>query len=157
MIDSRLIWYKHYYSWACELIAALDAPPQWIREIATIKYYEYAVDAINRFAYAEPFEQFDDEQCNDEYIACLYLRSESGATSWATFLYDAGANNDAKGGRHCCEYFYEMLTTLEDNEFSRALEEQQRDAIRSEFHSAIQTLRPVYLMFVDYFREYNAR
>jgi len=157
MIDSRLIWYKHYYGWADQLIATLDEPPTWILEIATIKYYPDAVAAVNRFVYAEPFERFDGEECDDEYIACLYLRNESGATSWATFLNDAGAYTDARGGRRCCEYFYEMLNTLEDNEFALAIQEQQRAEVGSEFMSAIQMLRPIYQMFMGYFREYNSR
>jgi hypothetical protein len=86
MIDARLIWYKHYFRWADRLIAELDDPPNWLLEIATIKYYPDAVAAINRFVYSEPFESFDGEQCAAEHVACLFLRYQSGAISWATFL-----------------------------------------------------------------------
>ena len=30
MIDARLIWYKHYYGWADDLIMRLPEPPLWI-------------------------------------------------------------------------------------------------------------------------------
>lgn len=157
MIDSRLIWYKHYYRWADQLVATLDSPPQWILEIGTIKYYPDAVAAVNRFVYAEPFETFDGQQCSDEYIACLYLRNESGATSWATFLDDAGAHTDAYDGHHCCEYFYEMLNTLEDSEYALSVQGIQRADVASEFSSAISMIRPLHQMFMDHFREYVAQ
>jgi hypothetical protein len=138
------------------LIATLDAPTQWIREIATIKYYPDAVAAVNRFVCAEPFESFDGEQCDDEYVACLFLRNESGATSWATFLSDTGSYADANGGRHCCEYFYEMLNVLEDSEYAVEVQERQRAEVASEFSSALSVIPPIYKMFMDYFREYVA-
>jgi len=157
MIDSRLIWYKHYYRWADQLIATLDSPPSWVIEIATIKYYPDAVAAVNRFVYAEPFESFDGLQCSDEYVACLYLRNESGAISWATFLNDAGAYSDAYDGRRCCEYFYEMLNTLEDHEHALSVQKHQRTDVASEFSSEISLIRPLYRMFMDHFREYVAQ
>ncbi|HMP79598.1 MAG TPA: hypothetical protein PKD54_09115 [Pirellulaceae bacterium] len=108
-----------------QLIAMLDSPPSWILEIATIKYYPDAVAAVNRFVYAEPFASFDGQQCCEEYVACLYLRDESGATSWATFLNDAGAYTDAYDGRRCCENVCEMLNTLEEHEYALSVQEQQ--------------------------------
>lgn len=157
MIDSRLIWYKHYYRWTDQVIATMESPPQWILEIATIKYYPDAVAALSRFVYADPFESFDGQQCNDEYVACLYLRNESGATSWATFLNDAGAYTDAYDGRRCCEYFFEMLNTIEDHEYALSVQEHQRKAVASEFSSEISLIRPLQEMFIAHFREYVAQ
>jgi hypothetical protein len=154
MINARLIWYKHYYPWADQLIAELDTPPTWLLEIATIKYYPDAVAAINGFVYSEPFESFDGDQCADEHVACLFLRYQSGATSWATFLNDAGSFTDGNGGRRECEYFYAFLNELEDNEYARAVEARQRSTIESEFSSAVSTIRPLYDTFMNYFRQY---
>lgn len=155
MIDSRLIWYEHYYPWADQLVATLDWPPIWILKIATIKHTPDAVLAVNDFVYSEPFESFDQEQCCDEYVACLYLRTESGSTSWATFLYEAGAYTDANGGRRCCQYFYEMLNTLKDNEYSLPVQEHQRAHVAVEFSSEISLIRSLYRMFMEHFREYS--
>jgi hypothetical protein len=53
MIDARLIWYKHYYGWADDLIMRLPEPPLWIIELATIKYDRKAIEAIGRFVQAQ--------------------------------------------------------------------------------------------------------
>jgi len=156
MIDARLIWYKHYYRWADQLIAELDAPPNWILEIATIQYYPDAVAAVNRFVYSEPFESFDAEKCSDEHVACMFLRYQRGAISWATFLTEGGSFTDAYDGRRCCEYFYAFLNELENNEYAQQLETRQRAEIESEFSVAISTIQPLYDMFMRYFREYVA-
>jgi len=156
MIDARLIWYQHYYRWADRLIAGLDNPPGWILEIATIRYYPDAVAAVNGFVYSEPFESFDHEQCADEHVACLFLRYQSGAISWATFLEETGSFTDGNSGRRDCEYFYALLNELEDNEYNRELEDRQRTEIESGFSAAISTIRPLYDMFMKYFREYVA-
>jgi hypothetical protein len=156
MIDTQLIWYKHYYRWADQLIAELDNPPNWVLEIATIKYYPDAVAAINRFVYSEPFESFDGVQGDDEHVACLVLRYQSGAISWATFLNQSGLFTDANGGRHACEYFYVFLNELEDNEYAQELETRQRAEIESEFNVAVSTIRPLYDMFMPHFRDYVA-
>jgi len=154
MINSRLIWYKHYYRWADQLIAGLDEPPNWILEIATITYYPDAVAAINRFVYAEPFESFDGDQCADEHLACLFFRRESGAISWATFLDEAGAFIDGHGGVRNCERFYAMLNELEDNEYDQVTETRQHAEIESELATAIATIRPIYGMFMEFFRDF---
>ncbi|NOX54421.1 MAG: hypothetical protein GXP27_08255 [Planctomycetes bacterium] len=156
MIDARLIWYKHYHGWAARLIAELDDPPTWILEISTIKYYADAVAAVNRFAYCESVESFDHEQRADEHVACIFLRYQSGAISWATFLSEAGAFADGFGGRHDCEYFYALLNELEDNEYAQEVETHQRTEIECTFSVALSTIRPLYEMFMEYFREYVA-
>lgn len=154
MINARLIWFKHYYSWADDLIAELDDPPTWLLEIATIKYYPDALAAISAFAYSEPFEALDPDQFADEYIACLFLRYQSGAVSWATFLENAGSYIDGNGGRRDCEYFYLFLNELEDSEYAGDVESRQRGIVESEFSLAVSTIRPLYNMFMKYFRQY---
>ena len=156
MIDTRLIWYKHYFRWAHQLIAQLDNPPLWILQIATIKYYPNALAAVNRFVYAEPFESFDGEQYDEEYLACLFLRYQSGAISWATFLNEAGSFTDASCSRFACEYFYAFLNELEDNEYAQNLESRQSAEIEFKINAAIHTIRPLYKMFIEYLREYVA-
>lgn len=156
MVSTRLIWCKHYFRWAGQLIAELDDPPNWILEIATITYYADAVGAINKFVYSEPFELFDSEQCADEHVACLFLLFQSGAISWATFLNDAGSFADGNDGRRECEYFYAFLNELEDNEYAHHLKNRQCTEIEAEFSEAISTIRPLYDMFMDYFRQYVA-
>ena len=156
MIDSRLIWHKHYFRWADRMIDELDEPPNWIVEIATITCYPDAVAAVHRYVYSEPFEPFDREEYADDYVACLYLRYHSGAISWATFLSDAGSFTDAETGRRCCEYFYDFLNKLEDNEYSHTLESAQRKDIEAEFSDAISRISPLYDMFMGYFREHVA-
>jgi len=146
MIDARLIWHKHYYGWADELIAAMAEPPQWLLEIATIKYYPDAVAAINRFVYSEPFEALGD--IDNEYIACIFHRYRIGEISWATFLDCAG------GGRVDCEFFFHMLSDLEDANYDRELESQQVDRVQSEFGSEIESVGQTFSVFQDYFQRY---
>ena len=109
MIESRLIWYKHYYPWADNIILNESNVPSWILNLSSIKYIPDAVKSINEYVYSEPFEPFDEKKYSDQYVACLFLRFEIGAISWATFLLDAGQHADACYGRHECEYFFIML------------------------------------------------
>jgi hypothetical protein len=156
MIESRLIWYKHYYGWADEIIMAMERPPYWILEIATVKYFPQAAAIVREFVYSEPFETFDYEEYTDEYIACLFLRYRHGAISWATFLNEAGAFTDAHNGERYCEDFYDNLNILEDNEYSKKIEQSQREEIETEFATAISTINTFYLGFLEYFRRYVA-
>ncbi len=153
MIESRLIWYKHYYGWADELIMAMENPPYWVLEIATIKYYPQAATTVREFVYSEPFKTFDEKQYTDDYIACLFLRSKHGAISWANFLEEAGKYTDGCGHRPC-EYFYNHLNTLEDNEYSKHIEQSQGEEIEAEFAKAIATINAFYEGFLAYFRQY---
>ena len=154
MIDSHLISYKHYYPWADRMIAELEEPPNWILEIAIMKYRPHTVEAIRRFAFTEPFESFDME---DEHVACLFLRFESGAISWATFLEEAGAFTDSYGGgRFECGPCYRFLNVLEDNEYARHIEVRQRDQVKLELSTSPSTIRPLYQVFRRHFRAFVA-
>ncbi len=142
------------------MLAELDDPPGWLLRIATVKYSPDAVRAIKELAYSEPFVIVDSEQCYDEYdeyVACLLLRYQAGAISWATFLYDVGVYSDGNGGNYTCEYFYELLTQLEDNEYGHGLEASQCKEIATEFSEAISKIRPLYDMFMQYFRQFVAQ
>ena len=153
MIDSRLIWYKHYYLWADDLIAALPSPPQWVLQIATIKYYPDAVTEINRFVYSEPFEQLGD--IDNERVACLFLQHRIGALSWASFLDAAGRFVDAAGGgRVDCEFFFYMLNDIEDANYDSDLELQQVQRVNAEFAAEIESVGALFSVFHDYFRRY---
>lgn len=153
MIESRLIGYKHYVPWADEIIASLDTPPPWVLEIATSKYSPDAVAAINGFVYSEPFQEF--ENVEDEYVACLFLRYRHDAISWATFLEEAGRFTDAYNGRRDCEYFYELLNELEDQELSKALEQRQAVEVEGEFSENLLPVRELYEIFLTYFRRFQ--
>ena len=157
MIESRLIWYKHYYGWADEIIMAMEKPPYWVLEIATVKYYPQAAQIVREFVYSEPFEAFDDEQYANEYVACLFLRYRHGAISWATFLDEAGKFTDAHNGHLHCEAFYGTLNILEDNEYSKHIEQSQREEIETEFAKPIVTMSSLFRSFLEYFRQYVAK
>lgn len=154
MIDSRLIWYKHYFDWADEAIASLPAPLRWVLEIATTKYYPRAVAAIGEFLSSEPLEPIDATTADDEYIACLFLRYRRRELSWATFLDLAGSRVDSSGASVECEYFYERLTQLEDAEFSPTLENRQAAEVAEQFQMHIAIIEPIYTEFLRYFRRY---
>ncbi|MBW4683288.1 MAG: hypothetical protein KME19_24855 [Microcoleus vaginatus WJT46-NPBG5] len=154
MIKSRLIWYKHYYRWADEIIMAMDRPPYWVLEIATIKYFPKAVGVINEFVCSEPFEYFNGEEYTDEYVACLFLRYKRGEIGWATFLNEAGLFTDADNGHRYCEYFYHRLNILEDNEYSKVIQQSQRVEIEHEYGEAIARIQELDDGFLEYFRQY---
>ncbi|HJP95743.1 MAG TPA: hypothetical protein VJ843_00030 [Candidatus Saccharimonadales bacterium] len=156
MIESRLIWYKHYSLWTDELIIALDKPPTWLLDIATLTYYPEALEAIKRFVYSEPFEAFQGEK-DDEYVACLFLRHERGEIAWATFLNEAGVYSDRQNGHRDCEYFYVRLNILENKEYAREVEQEQRKEIEQEYAKAIASTKELYGIFLDYFRKYLAK
>ena len=153
MIEARLIWYQHYYPWADEIIVALDNPPYWILEIATVKYFPKAVEIINEFVNSDPIESFDTEY-ESGFVACLFLRYERGEISWATFLTDAGCFTDSYDGEEDCSYFYNLLNLIGDSGYSKTIEEAQKVAIEEEYAIAISRVREAYNPFQQYFRQY---
>jgi hypothetical protein len=154
MLESRLIWYKHYFLFCDEVIEQMDKPPYWIIDLADKKFLPDAIGIANRYAFSEPFE-VSPYAGGDFYIACLYLRYERRELSWASFLNGAGDYTDStQAGKHDCEHFYYMLNDLEDSEFSIELERQQREQIQQEFKEDIQEARDFYTPFIDYFKRY---
>lgn len=154
MIELRLIGYKHYYPWADEVIMAMEEPPSWILEIATIKYFPKALEVIYEFVSSPPFEPFDAESNVDEYLACLFLRYKRGEISWATFLNEAGLFTDARNGHRPCEDFYCRLNDLEDSEFAKDIEQNQRDEVELELVEALNSVQALYDGFLEHFRLY---
>jgi hypothetical protein len=155
MIESHLIWYKHYFPWTDEIISNNSDIPSWLINLSSIKYIPDAVKSINEYIYSEPFEPFNEEKYSDQYVACLYLRYETRAISWASFLLEAGQYSDAYYGRHECEYFFQMLNEYEDSEYSERLEKKQSREIYSEFKDVIQYIKELYSFFMKHFRTYK--
>jgi len=154
LLDTHLIWYKHYFPWADAVIHALDSPPLWVLEISTIKYLPDASSAVRAFAYSEPFEEFNQVTVSDEHVACMFQRQETGATSWATFLWDAGCHVDGNDGRKDCDYFFHMLNHLEDSEYNSQTLTEQRAHVHGDFAEVIGEIGSVHETFMIYFRRY---
>ena len=157
LLDTDLICYKHYFPWADAVIAELDSPPLWVIEISTIKYLPDASSAVRAFAYSEPFEEFDLVNLSDEYVACMFLRQQTGATSWATFLLDAGCHVDGSDGRKDCDYFFHMLNLLENSEYNEQVTVDQRTQVRDDFADVIRQISTVHETFMTYFRHHIQR
>ncbi|WNR44415.1 hypothetical protein [Paenibacillus roseipurpureus] len=154
MLESKLIWYKHYFLFCDEVIEKMEKPPFWIIELATKKYIGDAVKIVNTYAFSEPFETFPDS-IYDFYLGCLFLRYERKELSWASFLKDSGDFADAtQAVKHECEYFYYMHNDYEDSEYSIELEIKQAEIIKEEFKNELHELRGLYASFLDYFRKY---
>jgi Uma2 family endonuclease len=65
MVDSRLIWYKHYFEFCDEIIENMEDPPYWIIELATTKFIQDALIVINEYAFdTEPFEEIPSDLCD---------------------------------------------------------------------------------------------
>ena len=152
MLNSELVWYKHYYLWCDEIIEHSEHPPFWIIELATVKYLPKATKIVNEYVYSEPFEQFNNR--NNLYIACLFLRYERQEISWATFLTKTGEYSDGNSSKKNCEYFYDMLNKFEDSEYSNRLERNQKSDVKNIFISEISEMQRYYDFFIPYFRRY---
>lgn len=126
MIEAGLITYREFEPWTESLIVTMDRPPRWILDLTLTKYWPDAAAIVRRFAYSEPFETLAEAPWADDYVAAAYLRYERRELSWATFLRMAGEITDSYGGKHVCEFFYEMLNEYERSEFATATEAEQR-------------------------------
>lgn len=154
MLDTGLICYKHYMCWADERILLEEEPALWILELAATKHSETAIGHLNSYAYSEPFEKFDSEACNDEFIACEWLRYKRNEISWATFLLECGDHTDGNYAREDCEYFYCILNDIEDSEYSKSVEEKQNIEVFKRFSDVIQEIESKYSEFFPYFKKY---
>lgn len=154
MLDAGLINYKHYYLWCDEIIENLDDPPYWIIELATIKFLPSAVTIVNKYAFSEPSEKFNND--SELYIACLFIMYEIRQISWASFLYSAGNYKDGAGycGKLDCEYFYHRLNEYEDSNYTVDTEKKQQADIENEFKSEIDEIYSNYNLFIPYFKKY---
>jgi hypothetical protein len=150
MIGAGLISYKEYYPWADRLIEMLVDPPLWIIEIATLKDQNDAVVAINDFVYSEPFEAFDRGACDDEYLACLFLRYKHREFSWRTFLMEAGRFTDGSDSKLDCGYFYSRLDVLDEANFGRNVEREQVVDVEIQLSAGIAAVEPLYREFLTF-------
>ncbi|WP_034869345.1 hypothetical protein [Clostridium lundense] len=155
MIDSRLIWYKHYYLWCDEIIEISDNPPSWILDISIEKNRGSALNILYEYIHSEPFEHYIGNKFDDLYIGCLYLKYCRREISWATFLNDAGVYSDGtEMVKFSCEYFYHLLNRYEDSGFSMALENVQHLEVKKEFYREIEEINQYYNVFLPYYEKY---
>lgn len=157
MLESKLICYEHYIAWADERIMLEDDPELWLLELAVTRDLETAIRLINTYAYSEPFEAFDYESCNDEYVASLWLRYKINDISWAKFLLECGDYTDGSYAREDCEFFYCMLNDLEASNYSLSLEKLQRDKVNKCFKDIIDKISNIYSEFSLYQSKYRDR
>ncbi|WP_282940440.1 hypothetical protein [Paenibacillus sp. RC67] len=154
MLESKLIWYKHYFIFCDEVIENMDRPPYWIIELAIKKYIGDAITIANTYAFSEPFETFPNS-LYDFHVGCLFLRYERKELSWASFLKESGDFADGyQLVKRECEFFYYKLSDYEESEYSIDLEIKQAEIIKKEFKNEIHEVRNIYAPFVDYFRKY---
>lgn len=155
MLDTGLICYKHYMCWADERIMREDEPDLWILELAATKHSKTAIGHLNTYAYSEPFEKFDSETCNDEFVAAEWIRYKRNEISWATFLLECGDYTDCSSAREDCEYFYYMLNDIEDADYSKFLEERQSEEVFDRFSDVIGEIEVKYNEFLPYLKKYR--
>lgn len=153
MLDSGLIWYKHYYLWCDSIIEKLEVPPIWIIDLSTAKYIGDAKEIVSEYAFSfdETVYVFDLMKHNRHFLACLYLRYERKEISWATFLNEAGKYSDSYDCGVDCEYFFEMLTNYGDSLYSPNLEKSQSIEVESLIRDSITNISKLYNEFHKYF------
>lgn len=155
MLETKLIWYKHYRLFCDEVILAYDKPPYWAIELASVTYQGKAIEAVRSFIHSEQLSAGEPTGLADQYVACLYLKYERSEISWASFLLEAGRYADqCEWVKEPCEYFYELLNYLEDGEFNLDVERQQREEVRPRFAKEIEEIRKIYEVFRDYYRQF---
>ena len=152
MVDSGLIWYRHVHPWADQIIEREEQPPAWLLDVTVQRYTPAMSGCIGAYVYSEPFQTFSGGEVDAEHLACLFIRYERGEISWATFLRAAGEFADGANGDWLCEDFYEMLTSLEDAEYSTNITAEQASRVRDRLAIALKTMEPLYREFLGYFR-----
>lgn len=155
MLESKLICYEHYIAWADERIILEDEPELWLLELAVTRDSEAAIRLINTYVYSEPFEEFDYESCNDEYVASLWLLYKRNDISWAKFLLECGDYTDGNYARKDCEFFYYMLNDFEASDYSKSLEKLQQDKVNESFKDVIDKVFKIYSEFSIYKFKYR--
>jgi hypothetical protein len=156
MIDSGLIWYKHYFLWCQSLIKKGNTPP-WIEELSKVEYIGDAKRIVNDYAFS--FEDMVNghnvERYNKYFLSCLYLRYKRNEISWATFLNEAGKYSDINACDIDCEYFFDKLTKFEDSLFSSNLEKTQSNIVVNRFlKESLDDVLELYNEFKMYFIQY---
>lgn len=155
MLESKLIWYKHYQLFCDDIIEEYVRPPYWIIELAIVRYQGDAVRIVNEYLHSEPI---DYGKHSDQYIACLYIRYIRRELSWASFLYLSGQYSDScQSAKEPCEYFYELLSKFEDNDYNIDLEQIQLNEIYDTFKKEIEEMNSLYQIFKEYYKEFIKR
>ena len=152
MVDSGLIWYRHVHPWADQIIEREEQPPAWLLDATVQKYTPKMSECIGAYVYSEPFQAFPSSEVDAEHLACLFIRHERGEISWAAFLKAAGEYADGANGAWLCEDFYEMLTVLEDAEYSTDVIANQRPIVRARLAVPLGIIEPLYREFLGHFR-----
>ncbi|MDK1286272.1 hypothetical protein [Pseudoalteromonas umbrosa] len=155
LLDTELVCYKHYICWADEIILSENKPPFWILDLAVTRSKEAAIDCLNTYAYSEPFERFDAEKCNDEFVAAQWLRYEMNKISWAEFLLECGDYTDGNYAREDCEYFYYMLNDIENSKYPKRLEKKQSSQVLKRFSDIIHEINDKYHEFLPYLEKFK--
>lgn len=155
MLETKLIWYKHYRLFCDEVILAYDTPPYWAIELASVTYQGKAIEAVRSFIHSEQSSAVEPAGLANQYIGCLYLKYERREISWASFLLEAGRYADqCEQVKESCEYFYELLNNMEDNGFDLDIERQQREEVQPRFAKEIEEIEGIYEIFKDYYRQF---
>jgi hypothetical protein len=157
MVDSGLIWYRHVHPWADQIIEREEQPPAWLLDVTVQRYTPKMSECIGAYVHSEPFQAFPSSEVDAEHLACLFIRHERGEISWATFLRAAGEFADGANGDWLCEDFYEMLTSLEDVEYSTNVAADQRPRVRDRLAVPLGTIEPLYREFLGHFRRVLAQ
>ncbi|WP_172200951.1 hypothetical protein [Saccharibacillus qingshengii] len=155
MLESRLIWYKHFQLFCDDIILEYTKPPYWIIELATVRFQPTAIEIVKNYMYSEPFVDFYRSELFDQYIACLYLRYDRREISWASFLSLSGDYADgSQEVKKDCDYFYELLNEYKNHEFDEKLEHNQKEEIKINFIEEIKEIEGFYKIFKDYFKQF---
>lgn len=151
MLEASLIHYQYYELWCDKIIAHMEQPPDWILELTSTKYLPNARNIVYSYAFAEPAADF----CySDFYLACLYVKYRRKHISWGTFLLSAGQYSDGNDCCKECEYFYDLLTRLEQSEYSEQEVAKQTQQVCAILSPLIQEVDDIYESFLPYFREH---
>ncbi|AJS58816.1 hypothetical protein [Paenibacillus sp. IHBB 10380] len=158
MLDSKLIWYKHYQLFCDDIIQEYTKPPYWVIELSIVRFQAAAVDIVNKYIHSEPFLEINYGDLSDQYIACLYLKYVTREISWANFLFSSGQHSDScQSVKESCEYFYELLNEYEDSDFNTELEQKQKNEIYVKFINEIDEIDLIYQMFKEYYQKFITR
>ncbi|MGG2028293.1 hypothetical protein AB1282_21560 [Gottfriedia sp. S16(2024)] len=156
MIDSGLIFYKHYYLWCDSIIESLENPPYWILELAITKSSNDASGIVSEYAYSD-LETLSPDfyiKFNNLHLACLFLSSKNGELSWNTLLRESGHYSDGSICKIDCTFFYEMLNKYEDSLQSFELKREQMNEIERMLSDEIEEIIEIYKVFQMYYSKY---
>jgi hypothetical protein len=160
LIQSGLINYKHYYCWCDEVIDKEERPPLWVIDLSITSMPESAAGIVNDYAYSEPFEEFDEKNLSNIYLACLLLRYITEEISWSSFLLSAGNYCDGIGYSYTkfhCEYFYSKYNDFEENSCEEKIKNEQLTKVKKELADEMAEIQGYYNFFNKYRREYSIR